>query len=173
MANENKNALKSALDRLAAAIKDNIGGEAIYPFTIEEMCQTVASANEGEKGKEGFFYYMDKMAYYIAERCGVEPPLTIEEMIEALSVSLISFTIDGTTYQAKEGMTWVEWVNSDYNTNNKYRRGGGMSMYVEETAKRNYYIYDTTTNNCVLLEDIIEVNGVYNTKYVDPVGGSD
>ena len=85
MANENKNALKSALDRLAAAIKDNIGGEAIYPFTIEEMCQTVVSANEGEKGKEGFFYYMDKMAYYIAERCGVEPPLTIQEMIDVLN----------------------------------------------------------------------------------------
>lgn len=81
----NYTALKDALDRLAAAIKNNIGGEAIYPFTIEEMCQTVASANEGEKGKEGFFYYMDKMAYYIAERCGVEPPLTIEEMIEVLN----------------------------------------------------------------------------------------
>lgn len=30
--------------------------------------------------------------------------------------SLISFTIDGTTYQAEEGMTWGEWVESDYNT---------------------------------------------------------
>ena len=89
MANENKNALKSALDRLAAAIKDNIGGEAIYPFTIEEMCNiadgTMPVANKGEKGKEGFFYYMGKMADYIAERCGVEPPLTIEGMIEVLN----------------------------------------------------------------------------------------
>ena len=28
---------------------------------------------------------------------------------------LITFTIDGTTYQAEEGMTWEEWVNSEYN----------------------------------------------------------
>lgn len=31
-------------------------------------------------------------------------------------MTLISFTIDGTTYQAEEGMTWGEWVESDYNT---------------------------------------------------------
>lgn len=28
----------------------------------------------------------------------------------------ITFTIDGTTYQAEDGMTWEQWVNSDYNT---------------------------------------------------------
>lgn len=33
-------------------------------------------------------------------------------------VTLISFTIDGTTYQAEEGMTWKQWVESDYNTGN-------------------------------------------------------
>ena len=115
----NYTALKNALDRLAAAIKNKIGGEAIYPFTIEEMCQIVASANEGEKGKEGFFYYMGKMAYYIAERYGVELPLTIEEMIEALgetsSTNIITFTINTYgTYQAEAGMTWYEWVNSSY-----------------------------------------------------------
>lgn len=29
---------------------------------------------------------------------------------------LITFTIDGTTYQANEGMTWSDWVYSNYNT---------------------------------------------------------
>jgi hypothetical protein len=29
--------------------------------------------------------------------------------------SLISFTIEGATYQAEEGMTWGEWINSAYN----------------------------------------------------------
>lgn len=29
---------------------------------------------------------------------------------------LISFTIDGTEYQAEEGMTWRDWVDSSYNT---------------------------------------------------------
>ena len=31
-------------------------------------------------------------------------------------MTLISFTIAGTTYHAEEGMTWEQWVNSDYNT---------------------------------------------------------
>lgn len=30
--------------------------------------------------------------------------------------SLITFTIAGTSYQAKEGMTWAEWIVSEYNT---------------------------------------------------------
>ena len=33
---------------------------------------------------------------------------------------LITFTIDGTTYQAIDGMTWGEWVNSKYNTIGAY-----------------------------------------------------
>lgn len=32
------------------------------------------------------------------------------------SSSLIAFYIDGTAYQAEEGMTWGEWVESDYNS---------------------------------------------------------
>lgn len=45
----------------------------------------------------------------------------IKRIIEALGiVSLISFTIDGTEYQAEEGMTWGEWVESEYNTDGCY-----------------------------------------------------
>ena len=33
---------------------------------------------------------------------------------------MITFTIDGTTYQAIDGMTWAEWVNSEYNVNQEY-----------------------------------------------------
>ena len=34
---------------------------------------------------------------------------------------MISFTIDGKTYQAEEGMTWGEWVeNTSYNTDGYY-----------------------------------------------------
>ena len=34
------------------------------------------------------------------------------------SGDLITFTIDGTEYQAEEGMTWGEWVDSEYNVIN-------------------------------------------------------
>lgn len=33
---------------------------------------------------------------------------------------LITFTIDGTEYQAEEGMTWGEWANSEYDVNGKF-----------------------------------------------------
>lgn len=36
---------------------------------------------------------------------------------DRLQAKLISFTIDGTSYQAEEGMTWAEWVDSEYNIN--------------------------------------------------------
>lgn len=42
--------------------------------------------------------------------------LTEDLVVRAVNVNLISFTIDGTTYQAEEGMTWEEWVESEYNT---------------------------------------------------------
>lgn len=32
----------------------------------------------------------------------------------------ITFTIGGTTYYAEEGMTWGEWVDSEYNTGGFY-----------------------------------------------------
>ncbi len=34
----------------------------------------------------------------------------------ASTATLITFTIDGTSCQAEEGMTWVDWVASKYNT---------------------------------------------------------
>lgn len=42
-------------------------------------------------------------------------PSVIRERLQMIpQVTLISFTIDGTSYQAEEGMTWIEWINSDY-----------------------------------------------------------
>ena len=118
---------------------------------------------------------LDRLAAAIAERTGAELPLTLEEMLAAAKeigqAALISFTISGTTYQAEEGLTWEQWVGTDYNTNNKYKPGGGMPMYIEERAKLNYYIYDTTTNSCINKGNTIKANGIYSTKYVDPVGG--
>lgn len=39
-------------------------------------------------------------------------------------VVMISFTINITTYQAEEGMTWAEWIASSYNTGGYYLDGG-------------------------------------------------
>ena len=44
-------------------------------------------------------------------------------VVEEDGAKLISFTIKGTTYQAEEGMTWGEWVASDYNIGGMYVEG--------------------------------------------------
>jgi hypothetical protein len=36
-------------------------------------------------------------------------------VVKGSKLDTISFTIDGTTYYADEGMTWKEWVDSEYN----------------------------------------------------------
>ena len=64
-------------------------------------------------------------------------------------VKMINFSIDGKTYQAEEGMTLEEWVNSPYNTDGFFIRenyvvvpGGesvleyGYSYYVIEDGNR-------------------------------------
>lgn len=38
-------------------------------------------------------------------------------------IKLITFTIENVSYQAIEGMTWGDWVNSSYNTNNYINAG--------------------------------------------------
>lgn len=45
-------------------------------------------------------------------------PSVIRERLQM--IPLISFTINGVSYQAEEGMTWGEWVDSEYNVNQEY-----------------------------------------------------
>ena len=52
---------------------------------------------------------------------GVRPVIVISK--DYIPKETISFTINGFTYQAKDGMTWEEWVNSEYNTINAYVNG--------------------------------------------------
>ena len=46
----------------------------------------------------------ENVTYYAVWKASVAAP------------TLISFTIDGTNYQAEEGMSWDRWTHSDYNT---------------------------------------------------------
>ena len=61
----------------------------------------------------------------------------IEIQEELMSVPMITFTIDGTKYQAEEGMTWVEWCASEYNIGDKWHTDG-VDKYVIRTD--NWYL---------------------------------
>jgi hypothetical protein len=89
---------------------------------------------------------------------------------------LISFTIDGTTYYAEEGMTWEAWVASEYNTNQKYNFDGSFDSWVH--SENDWYVYNTAnaksaaTYDSDHFESVIVTNGVYATEHETHVGGS-
>ena len=41
-------------------------------------------------------------------------------MEKKVGSNLITFIVNGTEYQAEEGMTWGEWVDSEYNVNRDF-----------------------------------------------------
>lgn len=79
-------------------------------------------------------------------------------------VTLISFTIQGTSYQAESGMTWGEWVNSTYNTSN---------YTVDNDAIRYPFtqpVFVFKDSQLVLSSDIVLANTAYSLHtggYVD------
>lgn len=73
--------------------------------------------------------------------------------------TLINFTINGTSYQAEEGMTWQQWVDSSYNTSGgRYFISGG---YLKWT---NGSVYGPTSNSSSTnpkATDTPQANAVY------------
>lgn len=63
--------------------------------------------------------------------------------------TLISFTIDGTSYQAEEGMTWAEWVDSEYST-------VGFEVVGDSIQKRRGVLSYSVVG--VVCSDIIQAN---------------
>ena len=80
--------------------------------------------------------------------------------------ALISFTAEGVTYQAEEGMTWGEWIDSDYNT-----EGFGVSAN-EILAPNGYYVWENYNHsgspNKVVVGDTIVENYDYMVSQNNP-----
>ena len=91
---------------------------------------------------------------------------TIDEALDAIiaiqeeliGITLITFTISGTEYQAEDGMTWGEWVGSKYDTKphiieyEYIRDNNGMSVYLNDYSKP-VYQYQTITNGYAYIYD--------------------
>ena len=63
--------------------------------------------------------------------------------------AMINFTIDGTPYQAEEGMTWAEWIDSASNTIGLYLSDGADGVYWDCCC-----LFDAT--DAVKASDVIE-----------------
>ena len=75
--------------------------------------------------------------------------------------TLIPFSVNGTTYYAKKGMTWEEWINSEYYDNNlKLCIIDGTFYGVDGRARCN--LKNAQSNDYVHPEDIIVNQEDYN-----------
>ena len=83
-----------------------------------------------------------------------------------LENDLITFTIDGTSYQAESGMTWYEWSLSDYNTHGNISTQNSPNSYVSVGSSGTSYIEDVRGT------DTIIANKAYSIHYGGGGGGS-
>lgn len=66
------------------------------------------------------------------------PNATIDAIWDdVMNPGTISFTIDGLSFTAESGMTWSEWVNTEYNSDGAYVIANG---YVANGMLRGYYV---------------------------------
>lgn len=86
-------------------------------------------------------------------------------------VTLISFTIDGTTYQAEQGMTWSEWCNSEYSKNGttEYRALNSSIVGVIN----NIVVLQMSINGVVPTDTIVSGQAYTTYTYIPGGGGSD
>lgn len=69
-------------------------------------------------------------------------------------IGIITFTFYDTTYKAIEGMTWGEWIESEYNTD-------GWSLDGDYISNGDGYIIDSTTGSFVTSATVIVDKGEY------------
>lgn len=75
--------------------------------------------------------------------------------------NIITFTIIGTMYRAEKGMTWEEWVNSEYNIGNRFYINSDNKVNERNTGYDYIYYHDGKNYNGVNKTDIIIEGGYY------------
>lgn len=80
----------------------------------------------------------------------------------------ISFTVGSTTLSAEEGMTWAQWVESDYNTMGIYVNGNYIE-YIDGSNGRYVCESRETVDDFARPTDNIISNHTYDVSYKFPV----
>ena len=100
-------------------VKTTEGAE--LPYTVTANGEAVAAGGEilavnptdGKTGTATITFDIDETKIQYAGTYTGSATFTIA--VKDVPKAMINFTIDGTPYQAEEGMTWAEWIESDYN----------------------------------------------------------
>lgn len=131
-----------------------------YVYVNDSM---VAGAAEGVEGvPQDYEYIVPENVSSIAVELKYAKTSSTIRITITTSVSeptLISFTIDGTSYQAEEGMTWTEWVDSKYNVDG-FGSGGG-SVTNSDDADMRYVCTTSDSADTVNSNDVIQKDYEY------------
>ena len=89
-------------------------------------------------------------------------------------VVMINFTVAGTSYEAEEGMTWRQWVDSDYNTAGFFEHFlDGVTCVGIRSGSSSSNGYGVAYNDAfVPITDLIVDGREYTEKYGRHSGGS-
>ena len=124
-------------------------------YTVTANGETVAAGDEilavnpkdGKTGTATVTFDIDESAIKYAGTYTGSATFTIA--VKDVPKTIINFTIDGTAYQAEEGMTWAEWIDSASNT---------IGLYLSDSADGVYWdwycLIDAT--DAVKASDVIE-----------------
>ena len=143
------------------------GEGATLTYTVTANGEDVASGGEilavnptdGKTGTATVTFDIDESAIqYAGTYTGIA---TFTIAVKDVPKAMINFTIDGTSYQAEEGMTWGDWVNSEYD-NDEFRvdinaikkgfsfvsNGGSNIVYTNNQITANAaYVFGSLTEN--------------------------
>lgn len=92
---------------------------------------------------------------YSLEMLDFIPRITKEEFYNIEGGNSISFTIDGTSFIAEEGMTWLDFVNSEYSNDDFY-----VNAY---DVKYQGFVFASSTNEWQSGDSVIIANEAYRT----------
>lgn len=106
--------------------------------------------------------------------------VSVEDVVEEPVMMMFSFrqvstgdvTVSQQEYTFVQGMTWREWINSDYNTDNFYLEGTGedLAAVCDYGTYIVYYVDDNGEKVYQLGGDLIDSSIVYKTDFAEVSG---
>ena len=124
-----------------------VANEYLFQFTSGATATSLTLPDDIKWANDSAPTIAENMIYQVSILKG------LASVLEFSNVQLISFILDGITYTALQGMTWVDWCNSSYNL--KGARVNGNFIY----AGAGVIIY----NNAAVLPSEVIIN---NRQYI-------
>ena len=137
----------------ASATKQNITGETIQAGKAKQVTVKLEYISNGDVADGPFTVEFGDISMFFATVSGMNEP----------QKSIITFSINYNneiiTFQAEEGMTWEEFINSSYNTNNSFTNNQSDDyVQYEKNIVRIGYLW-------VVMDELIKSSQIYELDY--------